>query len=99
MTCSLPLVSVIVPCYNAELYIGEAIASALNQTYPNIEVIVVDDGSSDRSVEIIQSFGDRIQLPAASHPGACAARNRGLHMSQGEFIQFLMQTTCFYQIS
>ncbi|MEB3336322.1 MAG: glycosyltransferase [Leptolyngbyaceae bacterium] len=84
-----PLVSIIIPSYNAELYISEAIASALDQTYPNIEVIVVDDGSSDRSIEVIQSFGDRIRFEAISHRGACAARNRGLALSRGEFIQFL----------
>lgn len=89
MNCSLPLVSVIIPCYNAESYITEAIDSALNQTYPNVEVIVVDDGSSDRSIEIIQAYGNRVWIESGSHRGACAARNRGLALSQGEFIQFL----------
>jgi glycosyltransferase involved in cell wall biosynthesis len=84
-----PLVSVIIPCYNAEPYVAEAIASALNQTYPNVEVIVVDDGSGDGSVEVIRSFGDRVRLEQIDHRGACAARNRGLNLSQGEFIQFL----------
>ncbi|WP_088892291.1 glycosyltransferase family 2 protein [Leptolyngbya ohadii] len=84
-----PLVSVIIPCFNAEPYVAEAIESALNQTYPNVEVIVVDDGSNDRSVEAIQSFGDRIRFEQINHRGACAARNRGLQLSQGEFIQFL----------
>jgi hypothetical protein len=83
------LVSVIIPCYNAEPYIGEAIASALNQTYSPVEVIVVDDGSTDRSIEVIRSFGDRVRLVAGEHRGACAARNQGLALSQGEFIQFL----------
>jgi glycosyltransferase involved in cell wall biosynthesis len=84
-----PLVSVVIPCYNAKPYVAEAIASALDQTYPQVEVIVVDDGSSDRSVEVIRSFGDRVRLEQMDHRGACAARNRGLAMSQGELIQFL----------
>lgn len=84
-----PLVSVIIPCFNAEQYISEAIDSAINQTYPNAEVIVIDDGSTDRSIEIIQSYGDRIRFETINHQGACAARNRGLQLSQGEFIQFL----------
>lgn len=84
-----PLVSIIIPCHNTEKYISEAIASALDQTYPNVEVIVVDDGSTDRSLEIIQSFGDRLKYDQINHKGACAARNRGLEISKGEFIQFL----------
>lgn len=84
-----PLVSIIIPCFNTEKYISEAIASALNQTYPNIEVIVVDDGSTDRSLEIIQSFGDRLIYEQINHQGACAARNRGLQLSKGKYIQFL----------
>jgi len=84
-----PLVSIIIPCYNTEKYIAEAIESALNQTYQNIEVIVVDDGSTDASVEIIQSFGDRLKFDIIEHKGACAARNLGLSMSQGDYIQFL----------
>ncbi|MBE9179511.1 glycosyltransferase family 2 protein [Oculatella sp. LEGE 06141] len=86
---SQPLISVVIPCYNTDQFIGEAIASALNQTYPNVEIIVVDDGSSDRSLEVIQSFGDRIRFDSINHRGACAARNRGLELSKGEYIQFL----------
>ena len=89
MNYVLPLISIIIPCYNAESYIAEAIDSALNQTYSNVEVIIVDDGSNDRSIQIIQSYGDRVRFEAGSHRGACAARNRGLYLSQGEFIQFL----------
>ena len=84
-----PLVSIIIPCYNTEDYISEAIDSALGQTYPDIEVIVIDDGSEDGSLEIIKSYGDRIRWETGPNRGACAARNRGIELARGEFIQFL----------
>lgn len=84
-----PLVSVLIPCFNAEKYVGEAIESALAQTHPNIEVVVVDDGSTDGSVEAIRLFGDRVVAEFAPNRGACAARNRALALSRGEYIQFL----------
>lgn len=84
-----PLVSIIIPCYNSQAYIADAINSALNQTYSNLEVVVVDDGSTDDSVNIIKSFGDRLKFEQSEHKGACAARNKGLSISQGEYIQFL----------
>ncbi len=56
----LPKVSILIPCYKADRWIAQAIQSALDQTYSNEEVIVIDDGSSDRSLEVIKSFGDRI---------------------------------------
>lgn len=84
-----PLVSIIIPCWNAAQYIGEAIASALAQTYPNIEVIVIDDGSTDGSLDVIQSFGERIRWETGPNQGGCAARNRGLSLAKGDLIQFL----------
>jgi glycosyltransferase involved in cell wall biosynthesis len=84
-----PLVSVIIPCYNAEKYVRQAIQSALDQTYRNCEVIVIDDGSIDSSPQVIRAFGDRIRSEYGINRGACAARNRGLELSRGEFIQFL----------
>ena len=84
-----PLVSIIIPCWNAEDYVGEAIESALAQTYANVEVIVIDDGSTDGSLEVIRSFGDRVRWETGPNRGACAARNRGLELSRGELIQFL----------
>lgn len=83
------MVSIIIPCFNAERYIGEAIQSALEQTYPNCEVIVIDDGSTDGSVPVIQSFGEKIIWETGPHQGACAARNRGIELSRGAWIQFL----------
>lgn len=84
-----PLVSILIPCYNAERWIAQAIQSALDQTYTNKEVIVVDDGSSDRSLEIIKSFGDRIRWETGENRGGNAARNRLLELSNGKWIQYL----------
>ena len=84
------LVSVIIPCFNAERWIAETIDSCLKQTYPHIEIIVIDDCSTDNSVEIIKSYGDKIiweRLP--ENKGGCYARNRGFALSKGEYIQFL----------
>lgn len=84
-----PLASIIIPCYNAEALISEAIESALNQTYPHREVIVVDDGSTDSSLDVIRSFGNRVRWASGPNRGGSAARNRGLEMATGEFVQFL----------
>jgi len=86
---SQPLVSIVIPCFNAEPFIGEAIESALGQTYPHKEVIVIDDGSTDQSLEVIRSFGDRLRWETGPNRMACAARNRGLELANGEFVQFL----------
>jgi glycosyltransferase involved in cell wall biosynthesis len=86
---SSPLVSIIIPCYNAARYIGEAIESALRQTYPRKEVIVIDDGSTDDSLEVIRSFGDAIRWETWQNRGGGAARNRGLQLARGDLIQFL----------
>ena len=83
------LVSIIIPCYNAEAYIGDAISSALAQTYPSTEVIVVDDGSTDGSLGVIRSFGERVRWETGPRRGAPHARNRGLHLARGLWVQFL----------
>jgi glycosyltransferase involved in cell wall biosynthesis len=85
----MPTVSILIPCYNADRWIAQAIQSALDQTYPHKEVIVVDDGSTDRSLEIIQSFGDRIRWSAQPNQGGNIARNRLLELSTGEWLQYL----------
>ncbi|HYL99145.1 MAG TPA: glycosyltransferase, partial [Blastocatellia bacterium] len=84
-----PLVSVLIPCYNAERWVGEAIESALDQTWPAKEVIVVDDGSTDNSLQVIKSFGDRIQWETGPNGGGNVARNRLLNLARGEWLQFL----------
>lgn len=82
-------VSILIPCYNAEQWIKQAIESALNQTYPHKEVIVINDGSTDDSLEIIQSFGDKIHWETGINKGGNAARNRLLELSSGEWLQYL----------
>lgn len=84
-----PLVSVIVPAYNAERYIGDAVDSILGQDYPHKEVIVVDDGSTDGTVARLHEYGDRIRLLHQPNSGAAAARNRGLAAARGEYLAFL----------
>lgn len=81
--------SILIPCFNSERWIKEAIESALNQTYDNKEVIVVDDGSTDNSLDIIKSFGDRITWETGANQGGNAARNRLLELSTGEWLQYL----------
>lgn len=83
------LVSILIPCYNAERWIGEAIESALAQTYSPCEVIVVDDGSTDGSLDVIRGFGDRIRYETGPNRGANAARNHLLALARGEWAQYL----------
>jgi hypothetical protein len=82
-------VSILIPCYNAERWITQAIDSALNQTYAHTEVVVVDDGSSDRSLELIKRFGDRIRWETQPNQGGNITRNRLLELSTGEWLQYL----------
>ncbi len=84
-----PLVSIIIPCFNSREYVAEAVQSALDQTYPACEIVAVDDGSTDGSVEILRSYGERIRWQTVANRGAPAARNLGLKMARGEYIKFL----------
>lgn len=84
-----PLVSVLIPTYNCANYLKEAIDSALQQTWPCVEVIVVDDGSTDDTPSILQSYGNQIYWTRIDNGGACIARNRALELSHGVFIQYL----------
>ena len=84
-------ISVIVPAYNAEKYLGNCLLSLLNQKYSNLEIIVADDGSSDATSEIAKNFmkkDPRIKLLVLQHTGVSNARNKALEMSSGEWIAF-----------
>lgn len=85
----LKLVSIIIPCFNAQTWLAEAIDSCLNQTYSNLEVIVVDDGSKDKSLEILKRYGNKITWETGPNRGGNYARNRGIALAKGEYIQFL----------
>lgn len=78
---SAPCVEVAIPCYNSQAWIGRALTSVLDQGYRNIVPIVVDDGSTDASLEVIRSFGDRVMVETGPNRGACHARNRGLALA------------------
>lgn len=82
-------VSILIPCFNAERWIAHAIESALRQTWPHKEVVVVDDGSTDCSLDVIRRFGRRIRWEAGPNGGGNAARNRLLGMAEGEWLQYL----------
>jgi len=85
----LGLVSVVIPCYNAERFVAETLDSAFTQTYLNTEIIVVDDGSTDGSAELIHAYSNRVRAEFGPNRGASAARNRGTALARGEFIQYL----------
>lgn len=84
-----PLVSAIIPTYNRSGTIARAIRSVLKQSYPSIEILVVDDGSTDNTKEVLQPFGESIRVLEQSNAGPSAARNRGLAAARGEFVAFL----------
>ena len=84
-----PLVSIGIPSYNAERWIEASVRSALGQTWPHKEVIVVDDGSTDGTVGILEKFGDAIRLERAGHGGANRARNLLRRAARGEWVQYL----------
>lgn len=83
-------ISIIMPCCNAEAFILRGIRSALGQTYKNIELIVIDDGSKDNSLQLINGIHDeKITVMSQTNRGVCAARNRGLSLATGKYIAFL----------
>lgn len=85
-----PLVSIIIPAYNAAKHIAESIQSAISQSWANKELIVIDDGSTDETLDIIKSFDNQvIKVFQQAKSGASATRNRGILESKGDYIQFL----------
>ena len=84
-----PLISVIIPNYNYGKYLGQAIQSVLDQTYKNIELIVVDNESTDNSIEVASKFLGMLTLIQKSHGGVSSARNLGLAKAKGEYVCFL----------
>lgn len=85
-----PLVSIIIPLYNAEKYIAETIQSALDQTWPNKEIIIIDDGSTDNSLSIANQYSSQlVTIFSRKNHGASVSRNYGLSKAKGTYIQFL----------
>jgi len=83
------LISVIIPVHNCEKYLATAIESVLYQTYKNIEIIIIDDGSTDNTAKIACEFKPNINYYYQDNQGAAAARNKGIHLATGDFIAFL----------
>jgi len=86
-----PRVSVIIPVYQGDRFIAEAVESVLNQNYTNYEIIVINDGSNDNSCGVLQPYFDKIRYVFQENQGVAAARNRGIQMARGELIAFLDQ--------
>ena len=87
-----PKVSILIPLYNSEEYIAETIDSCLNQTYDNIEIIIVDDGSTDAGLEIARQYEikyENIKVKTQKNSGAPVARNKAFALSTGEYIQYI----------
>lgn len=84
-----PLVSVIVPTFNCAKYVGAAIESVLGQNYEPLEVVVVDDGSTDDTMQVVTAFGPRVRAFSQANSGPAAARNRAVREARGEYLAFL----------
>jgi len=84
------LVSILIPAYNAARWIGDTLRSALGQTWPEVEIIVVDDGSSDGTCAAAKAFeGERVKIVTQANAGAASARNKALSLSNGDYVQWL----------
>src|SRR6202049_1442471 len=81
--------SILMPVYNREKYIRQAVESVLSQTFTDFELFAIDDGSTDRSAEILKSFGNRIKFIQQRNQGPEVARNAGAALAQGEYLAFL----------
>ncbi len=83
------LVSCIIPVYNGERFLAEAIDSILSQTYKVTEIVVIDDGSTDGTPDVVRGYGNRLRYARQTNAGKSAARNHGIRLATGEFIAFL----------
>ena len=83
-----PLVSIIIPCYNAEKTLEKTLESIFNQTYNNYEIIVVNDGSTDETSDILNVYKNKIKVINQENKGAAATRNRGFKESKGQYLLF-----------
>ncbi len=88
-TAKQPLVSVIIPCYNQGKFLRDALESVTQQTYQDLEIIVVNDGSHDDTAEVAKSFGERVSYVYQENAGQGAARNTGASRAKGDLLQFL----------
>jgi glycosyltransferase involved in cell wall biosynthesis len=95
---SAPLVTIVIPVYNGSNYLGEAIDSALAQTYPNIEILVINDGSSDdgKTREVALSYGDKIRYIEKENGGVSTALNRGIREMRGEYFSWLSHDDAYF---
>lgn len=92
----LPLVTILIPAYNASPYISESLESALGQTYEALEIMVVDDGSTDNTEELVREFGDKVVYLKKENGGPSSARNYGIARAKGEYIAFLDADDLWY---
>jgi glycosyltransferase involved in cell wall biosynthesis len=83
------LITAVIPAFNAERFVAEAIESVLGQTHPEVECIVVDDGSTDRTAQVAERYGERVRLVRQRNMGVSAARNEGAATGSGSFVAFL----------
>jgi glycosyltransferase involved in cell wall biosynthesis len=91
-------VSAVIPVYNGGAFVGEAINSVLNQTYPPVECLVIDDGSTDSTPEIVAGFGDAVFHVRQERRGVSAARNRGAKLARGDLLAFLDHDDTWFTI-
>ncbi|KKD38741.1 glycosyltransferase family 2 protein [Limnoraphis robusta] len=85
----LPRISVVIPAYNCDRYVAQAVESVLHQTYSSVEIIVIDDGSQDNTRQVLQPYSAQIRYVYQDNQGVSVARNHGIHLAQGEFVAFL----------
>ena len=92
----MPKISVIIPCYNVENFIGECLDSVINQTFEDVEILCINDGSTDNTLNILETYGERdsrIEIFSQKNQGLSASRNLGLEKAKGKYIFYLNSDT------